>query len=229
MSYIKNLVCNQGDFELNIPSMEWPDEGVSVLTGPSGSGKSTLALALCGLKEVKKGFQWTFKNQDMVLLPPSKRNISLLFQSLELFPHISVEQNIFFPAQARKMPKEEIQNRFLILQEYLQLSAFLKKPVHLLSGGEKQRVALARALIVKSQFLILDEPFSSLDAKLKESSIILLKKILKQDECSTLLISHNAEEIKSLAHWIFYIHNGRLTLVSKGLPSEKQNGKNKDL
>ena len=210
MPYVKNLICNQGDFKLDIPSMEWPDEGISALTGPSGSGKSTLALALCGLKKVEKGFQWLFKEQDMALLPPPERNISLLFQSLELFPHMNAEKNILFPAQARKISKEQTQERFLVLQEYLQLSSFLKKPVHLLSGGEKQRVALARALIVKPRFLILDEPFSSLDEVIKKNAIQLLKKILEWEKCPTLLISHDKEEIESLARKVFYIQNGQL-------------------
>ena len=190
--------------------MEWPDEGISVLTGPSGSGKSTFALALCGLKKVEKGFQWIFKDQDIALSPPPERNISLMFQSLELFPHMNAEQNILFPAQARKIGKKETKERMLVLQEYLQLFSFLKKPVYMLSGGEKQRVALARALVVKPRFLILDEPFSSLDAKLKESSLTLLKKILEWEKCPTLLISHDWENIKPLAKKVFYLRKGQL-------------------
>ncbi len=212
MSYIKNLICRQGDFELNVPFLHWPDEGVSALAGPSGSGKSTLALALCGLNPVEKGFQWIFKNKDLALLSPPERKISFLFQSLELFPHLSAEQNILFPAHARKINKEKTREKLYMLEEYLQLSRFLKKSVHFLSGGEKQRVALARALMVKSDFLILDEPFSSLDAKLKQASFTLLKEILKQDKTPTLLISHSVEEIKSLSQQVFYIQAGRLTL-----------------
>ena len=210
MSYIKNLICHQGDFTLDIPSMEWPDEGISALSGPSGSGKSTLALALCGLKPVEESFKWIFKDKDIALLSPPRRNISLLFQSLELFPHMSTEQNILFPAQVRKMTKERISERLSVLQEHLQFSSFFKKPIHLLSGGEKQRVALARALIVKPDFLILDEPFSSLDAPLKENAIRLLKEVLEQEPCPTLLISHSAEEIKSLAQHVFHIRDGQL-------------------
>ena len=150
--------------------MEWPEKKISALVGPSGSGKSSFALALCGLKPVEKGFEWIFKDHNLALLPPPKRKISLLFQTLELFPHLSVEQNILFPAKAQKISYKETQERFLMLQEYLQLSAFLKKPVYKLSGGEKQRVALARTLIVKPDFLILDEPFSSLDVELKKNS-----------------------------------------------------------
>ena len=138
MSCIKNLVCRQGDFELNIPSIEWPDEGVSALVGTSGSGKSTFALALCGLKRVEKGFKWIFKGRDLALLSPPERKISLVFQSLELFSHITAEQNILFPAEARKIPKKEIQKRLILLQEYLSLSPFLKKSVNLLSGGRNR-------------------------------------------------------------------------------------------
>ena len=210
MSYIKNLICRQGDFTLDIPFMEWPDEGISALSGPSGSGKSTLALALCGLKPVEQGFQWMFKDKNMAFLSPPERNISLLFQSLELFPHMSAEQNILFPAQARKISKEQINEKMSVLREQLQLSSFLKKSIHLLSGGERQRVALARALMVKPDFLILDEPFSSLEASLKENAIHLLKKVLEQEKCPTFLISHSAEEIKSLAQHVFYIRGGKL-------------------
>lgn len=190
--------------------MEWPEEKISALVGPSGSGKSSFALALCGLKPVEKGFEWIFKDHNLALLPPPKRKISLLFQTLELFPHLSVEKNILFPAKAQKISYKETQERFLMLQEYLQLSAFLKKPVYKLSGGEKQRVALARSLIVTPDFLILDEPFSSLDVELKKDSIALLKKILEKEKCSTLFISHDNQEVESLAEFVFFIKDGQL-------------------
>ena len=192
--------------------MKWPEGVVSALVGPSGSGKSSFALALCGLKPVEKGFEWIFKDRNLALLPPPKRKISLLFQTLELFPYLSAEKNILFPAQAQKMAYKKIQEKFLMLKEYLQLSSFLKNPVHTLSGGEKQRVALARALIIKPDFLILDEPFSSLDANLKKDSISLVKKILEKEKCSTLFISHDIKEIESLAQKVFYLQNGQLQL-----------------
>ena len=217
MSYIKNLICRQGNFTLDVPSMEWPEGRISALVGPSGSGKSSFALALCGLKPVEKGFEWIFKGQNLALLSPPERKISLLFQTLELFPHLSVEKNILFPAQAQKISYKKTQERFLMLKEYLQLSSFLKNPVYALSGGEKQRVALARALVVKSDFLILDEPFSSLDATLKQSSISLVKRILEKEKCSTLFISHDNREIESLAEAIFFIKEGRL------IPHENKN------
>ncbi len=210
MSLIKNLVCRKGDFELNIPVWEWPDKQISALTGPSGGGKSTLAFSLCGFNFLEKNFKWIFKGRNLALLPPPKRNICLLFQSLELFSNMSAEQNIFFPAQAKKISKEERDKRFSLLREYLQLSDFLKKPVRVLSGGEKQRTALARALMVKSDFLILDEPFSCLDGDLKKKAVALLKKLFDQDKNSVLLISHSAKEIKILAKSTFYLKAGKL-------------------
>ena len=210
MSFIKNLICRQGDFELNIPLMEWPDKKVIALSGPSGSGKSTLALVLCGLKPVKKGFEWIFKDRNLALLSPPARNISLLFQSLELFPNMNAKKNILFPAEARKMSKEAMEKRFFLLTDRLQISSVLKCPVQVLSGGERQRVALARALMVKPDFLILDEPFSSLDDSLKKEAGFLVQEILEAEKLPTLLISHSKEEIKALAHQVFFIRNGRL-------------------
>ena len=213
LSYIKNLICRQGDFELNIPYLKWPEEGVQALVGASGSGKTTLALALCGLKPVEKNFKWILKGRNLAQLPPPKRNISLMFQSLELFPHITAQKNILFPAEAQKMSRKEIDSRFSMLEEHLKLGSFLKKPIHQLSGGEKQRVALARALIVKSDLLILDEPFSSLDSKIKEDSITVIKRILNLEKPLTLLISHNEEEIKRFTNSRFLMEAGRVKPV----------------
>ncbi len=210
MSEVKNLICEQGDFTLQIPHLEIPDEGMSLLSGPSGSGKSSLALSLCGLKNLKPGFQWIFQNQDLALFPPSKREISFLFQTLELFPHMSGEKNILFPAHAKHLPSEWINERFSLLKDHLMLSPFLKKPIHLLSGGEKQRVALARAFMAKPRIFILDEPFSHLDEELKKISLGLIEKILRSQKCPALIISHDIKIVKSLASKNFFIRNGQL-------------------
>ena len=214
MSHIKNLICRQGNFELNIPSLDWPDQEISALAGPSGSGKSTLALSLCGFKPVAKGFKWIYKGQNLASLPPPQRNISLLFQGLALFPHMSAKQNILFPVHARGLNQSTLKGRLSLLITALELSGFLKKQVSFLSGGEKQRVALARALMVRGDFLILDEPFSSLNSALKKNAIALLKKIQMQDKNAVFLISHNEEEIKYLAQRVFRLQKGRLTSSS---------------
>ena len=190
--------------------MELKDEGINILTGPSGSGKSTLALALCGLINIKPSFQWLFKEKNLALLPPPERNISMMFQSLELFPHLTAKKNILFPAQARKQSVLKTKERFQLLIEELELISFLKKSVLNLSGGEKQRVALARALIVTSDFLILDEPFSSLDSTLKNRALKLICTIVKQEKQTCLLITHEDPEVMKIANKVFYLHQGQL-------------------
>ena len=211
MSEIKNCIYRQGTFELNISDMHLPDEGLSILTGPSGSGKTTFALVLCGLKKPESQFQWIFKNQNLALFSPPDREISLLFQTLELFPNMSAKENILFPAQARKQSVTKTQDRFSMLQKDLNLFSFIDNPVYLLSGGEKQRVALARALIVKPRLLILDEPFTGLDDHLKQSVIQLFEKILSKDRFPILLITHDWKNLKSLAKKIFFLKEGQLT------------------
>ena len=210
MSYIKNLVFQREHFKLDIPFMEWPDKTLSVLTGPSGSGKSSLAWALCGLHKVEKSFEWIFEEKLLHKLKAPQRGISFLFQSLELFPHMSGKENIFFPALAKKMPVKDILSRLSFLDSYLNIDSFLEKPVHKLSGGEQQRIALARSLIIPSSFLILDEPFSSLDKNRIKKVCQLLKKILDQDQNSILVISHQITELQNIADQFFYMKNGKL-------------------
>ncbi len=226
-------------FELNISEMDLPDEGVSILSGPSGSGKSTFALALCGLQPTQPGFEWWFKGKNLANLSPPDRRISLLFQTLELFPHLTARQNILFPVEIylkNQLPKHLlsraidmfryalccpsltplIEDRFNLLKTSLRLDSFLDRPVSVLSGGEKQRTALARALIIKSQFVILDEPFAFLDASLKMSVVLLLEKIVEIDKLPILLITHHMKQVKTLASRIFYLQNGRLQDEMRG-------------
>lgn len=227
----KQLLASPIEFELNIPKLHLPDIGISALTGPSGSGKSTFSLILSGLQEADTGFEWWHQGKNLATLPPPQRGISLLFQTLELFSHLSPRQNIFFPVEiflrkrsyhflSLKGIKQMFQltpafppwaiQRFNLLMKYLKLDAVLDQPSSQLSGGEKQRTALARALIVPSRFLILDEPFAFLDTELKESVILLLKKIVEIDKVPILLITHQLDLVKNLAQKIFYLKNGSL-------------------
>lgn len=231
----KEDICtiDSNKFELNISNMNLPDEGISILSGPSGSGKSTFAFALCGLQSTQPGFEWWFKGENLAKISSSDRRISILFQTLELFPHLTARQNILFPAEIylkRQSPKyflshvvyifrcalyglsltPFVMDRFNLLNKYLKLETFLDKPVGVLSGGEKQRTALARALIIKPRFLILDEPFAFLDAALKRSAILLLEKIVEMDKLPILLITHHVDQVTRIARKIFYLQNGRL-------------------
>ena len=211
MSEIKNLKVRQGDFELSIPHLSVPDEGLSVFTGPSGAGKTTLMEAICGLRPVTgKNFQWLFKGEDLSLLPPPKRNLSLLFQTLELFSGLGAGENILFPARAKKIPAPIRKARFLKLQNSLKLAGFISSPLHQLSGGQKQRVALARALMVPSRLILLDEPFNALDKQLKAAAIDLIKHIMHQDSCPVWIITHQPEDLSPLTKKVFALKNGKL-------------------
>ncbi len=236
MSVIKNCVCQfkapvfrswfklpspaYSSFQLVISHMALVDKGFNILTGPSGAGKSTFALALCGLHPVQKGFEWWFKGEDLAKLSPPRRNISLLFQTLELFSHLTALQNILFPIKAQQKKwfcadlSSHHQERLDLLINDLQLESFLHKKVAILSGGQKQRVALARALIVAPRFLILDEPFSFLDLALKKATIYLLNKIVVQDSLPVLLITHDVSATSHLGK-VFYLQEGMLDNNSK--------------
>lgn len=209
MSYLKNLIRDYGDFQLDIKEMEIPDQGITVLWGASGSGKTTVLRILLGLEDCP-GFQWQFKDQDLAKLKPPERRLGVVFQSLELFPHMSASENILFAAEARKIPMPEAKKHLAELAQRLQIHSVLEQKVTTLSGGEKQRVALARALIGKPIFLLLDEPFSSLDEDLRAEARNLVREIIRRYEIPTLLITHDRRDLEVLANQVIKIHKGHL-------------------
>lgn len=211
MSLVKRLereYRNDGDFKLAIKDWEIPDEGISLLYGPSGSGKSSVFRVLMGLDE-KANLEWAFKGIQLHQLPPPERHLGVVFQSLDLFPHMTALQNIKFIAEARRLPRLQYEENLGPLVEVLKMQNFLNRPAHLLSGGEKQRVALARALISKPRLLMLDEPFSALDANIRNEIRNLIRKILQDWKLPCLLISHDESDLK-FADYLFQIENGRL-------------------
>lgn len=198
MSLVKNLYRNYGDFELAIPEWEIADQGITVLSGPSGSGKTSILRLLIGL-DACPGLTWEFKGEDLAQLPVPQRRLGVVFQTLELFPHMTARENIVFAARARRIESGE-QNQILgRLSEQLGLHSFLDRSVRVLSGGERQRVALARALIGRPRFLFLDEPFSSLDEDIKEEARKLLRLVVTERSLPTLLVTHDPRDIKALA------------------------------
>ena len=209
MSLVEGLVRKYSDFELNIPRLEIPDQGITALSGPSGAGKTTVFRILIGL-EPCPGLRWTFQGLDLAALPVPERRLGVVFQTLELFPHMSAEENILFAAQARKLPAAEAQARLATLTAELHLGGFLKRPARLLSGGEAQRVALARAVIAKPRFLFLDEPFSSLDEDLKSDARRSVLAVVKILQIPTLLITHDPEDLRQLAQKVVKIAGGRI-------------------
>lgn len=209
MSQVKNIKHKIGDFEIEVNQWEISDVGITALWGPSGSGKTSLFRILIGL-EPCKGYHWYFGKTDLAQVPVPEKRLGVVFQSLELFPHLSGEGNILFAARARKIPEEKAHFELNRLTTLLHLEDCLKRRAEVLSGGEKQRVALARALIGQPRFLFLDEPFSALDDDLRSEARKLVQSTISELKIPTLLITHDRDDIKELAQEVVHIRKGRL-------------------
>lgn len=187
------------------------------LLGPSGCGKTTLLNIIGGFLKPDNGKIY-LENRDITDIPPEKRDISTVFQSYALFPHMNVLENIKYGLKYKKLTKEE-QNELAL--EYLKivgLDGYEKKSIQELSGGQQQRVALARALVLYPKILLLDEPFSNLDAKLKISMREELKELQKNLKISMIFVTHDQEEALSISDKVVVMNNGRIEQI--GTPEE---------
>jgi ABC-type sulfate/molybdate transport systems ATPase subunit len=209
MSLVENMICKFDDFALEIPRWELLDQGVTALNGPSGSGKTTVLRVLAGLIPCVD-FSWTFHGIDLAKLTLADRRIGIVFQTLELFPHLTARENIFFAARARKIPAPQAGEDFRRLVGDLRLEECESRNVRQLSGGERQRVALARALIGQPRVLLLDEPFSSLDIQLRDEARELVSSVIEKRRIPTILITHDARDLEVLADRVDEIRNGQL-------------------
>lgn len=212
MSLVKNLKHDYGDFKLDIPEWTILDEGITALWGPSGSGKTSVFRHLIGL-ETNPGMSWIFKNEDLAKLSIPNRRLGVVFQTLDLFPHLSAQENILFAADARKVPRARAEENLDKWTELLKMQKFLNRKAAVLSSGEKQRVALARALMGEPRVLMLDEPFSALDEVMREEARGLLKDLINEEKIPTLMITHDPRDLEALASQISRIHNGRIFQV----------------
>lgn len=208
MSLVKNLRADYGDFHIDIPSWEILDNGVTALWGPSGAGKTSVFRLLLGLDRAQPGFTWDFRGTDLAGMSTPERRLGVVFQSLELFPHMTARQNILFAAEARGLG--DVSAHLNALVDRLSLSGFLERRASVLSGGERQRVALARALIGKPRLLFLDEPFSALDADLRAGARALVKSAIEAEGLPTVLITHDRTDLDVLATKVSEIRNGRI-------------------
>lgn len=209
MSLVENLFKNYGDFKIDIPSWEILDEGVTVLWGPSGSGKTSVFRHLIGL-ESAPNFKWNFQDQDLTKVAVPQRRLGVVFQTLDLFPHMTAEENILFAAKARGIPPKQAYEKLEELTQVLQMKSFLNRPVKVLSGGEKQRVAIARALSGTPRLLLLDEPFSALDQELRQESRALIKYVIEKENIPTLLVTHDPLDVEMLANKVSTIKLGKI-------------------
>jgi len=210
MSLVENLFKNYGDFKIDISSWEILDQGVTVLWGASGSGKTSLFRLLIGLEEAAAGFKWTFKGHDLAKLKVPQRRLGVVFQGLDLFPHLTAEENIMFAAKAREIPSEQAYDNLRELSDVLQMKTFLNRPVSVLSGGEKQRVAIARALSGDPRILLLDEPFAALDQDLRHESRALIKRVIEKKQIPTVLVTHDPLDVDFMANKVSTLKNGQI-------------------
>ena len=209
MSLVENLYKKYNSFVIDIPHWKILDEGVTALWGPSGSGKSSVFRLLLGLDRCIN-LTWSYQSINLAALRTPDRQLGVVFQSLELFPHLTARENIFFAAKARNIGTEKFISRLDEFSELLGMQSFLDKSTDVLSGGEKQRVAIVRAVIGNPRILLLDEPFSSLDESLKQDARKMIKKVISKKKIPTVLITHDQRDVDELADKVTEIKDGRL-------------------
>ena len=184
------------------------EEGkLSALPGPSDCGKSTLLYVLSGITQVTSG-KIFFDDVDVTDLEPEKRGIGLVFQNYALYPHLTVKQNISFPLQIQKMAKDEIDKRVNEMANLVHISELLNRKPSQLSGGQQQRVAIARAMVKQPRLLLLDEPLSNLDARLRLEMREEIRRIQQETKVTTIFVTHDQEEAMSISDQIILMKNG---------------------
>ncbi|KIY39245.1 MULTISPECIES: ABC transporter ATP-binding protein [unclassified Pseudomonas] len=179
------------------------------LLGPSGCGKSTLLRCIAGLTPVDHG-QILLDGHDIVPLSPQKRGIGMVFQSYALFPNMTVEQNVAFGLRMQKVKADESQARVREALELVELGNFAGRYPHQLSGGQCQRVALARSLVTRPRLLLLDEPLSALDARIRKHLREQIRAIQRELGLTTIFVTHDQEEALTLSDRIFLMNQGRI-------------------
>jgi len=187
------------------------------LLGPSGCGKTTTLRIIAGFEKPDKGEVYigeTLVNE----LPPEKRNVGMVFQNYALFPNMTVFDNIAFPLKMKRLPKDEIRRRVKELLELVRLEGFEERYPRQLSGGQQQRVALARALARDPEILLLDEPLSNLDAKLRVALRYEIRRIQKEVGITAIYVTHDQEEALSISDRVAIMNNGKIEQI--GTPEE---------
>jgi putative spermidine/putrescine transport system ATP-binding protein len=216
---IIGLAKRYGDFHaVRDVSLSIKDGEFLVLLGPSGCGKTTTLRMVAGFIEPTAGHV-TIGGTDVTVLPPWKRNAGMVFQNYALFPHLTVNENVAFGLQMRKLPKADIAKRVEETLALVRLSGYGGRLPRQLSGGQQQRVALARALAIHPDVLLLDEPLSNLDAKLRQEVRVEIRELQRKMGLTTVMVTHDQEEALTMAD--------RLVVMSEG--SVRQVGSQRDL
>ena len=212
---IEHLTKQYGDFKaVDDLNLEIQDGELVGLLGPSGCGKSTALFMLSGLTEPSGG-RILFGDNDVTTIPPEDREIGLVFQNYALYPHMTVLENIMFPLINRKVPKAEARDRAEKMAEVVHLEGLLHRKPKALSGGQQQRVAIARALVKRPKVLLLDEPLSNLDAKLRVETREEIRRIQQEVKITTIFVTHDQEEAMSISDRIAVMDKGVLQQYEK--------------
>lgn len=206
------------DFNLKIAHGEF----VSFL-GPSGCGKTTTLRMIAGLEENTHGkiffdSEVVSEPDKKLFIPPEKRNVGMVFQSYAVWPHMNVFDNVAYPLKLKKMAKDQIKNEVLKILEVVELNGLEHRKAHELSGGQQQRVALARGLVMKPRILLLDEPLSNLDAKLREKMRKDIRKIQQEFQLTMVYVTHDQKEAFQMSDRVVVMNKGRIEQI--GTPDE---------
>jgi ABC-type Fe3+/spermidine/putrescine transport system ATPase subunit len=204
-------------------SLEIREGEIFTLLGPSGCGKTTTLRSIAGLEspddgEISIGGRTVFSGRNGIFVPSHKRNVGMVFQSYAIWPHMTVFENVGYPLKVRHTPANEIRERALRTLELVGLAGLENRQAPQLSGGQQQRVALARALVHEPSLLLLDEPFSNLDAKLREQMRFQLKLLLKTIKITVVFVTHDQVEALSLSDRTAVMHAGHIEQL--GSPRE---------
>ena len=214
----RNRKIREDVVAVNDFSFEIPDGKLIGLLGPSGCGKSTTLNLLCGLQKPTSG-RIFFGEDDVTNLPAEKRGVGLVFQNYALYPHLTVKQNITFPLEnlrgKEKLTKEQMEAKAFEAAKLVQIEELMDRKPSELSGGQQQRVAIARALVKMPRVLLLDEPLSNLDARLRLQTREEIRRIQKETGITTVFVTHDQEEAMSISDMIVVMKDGVVQQIGK--------------
>lgn len=215
---IQNAVKRYGDFiALDGVSLDIREGEFFTLLGPSGCGKTTLLRMIAGFNSIEGG-DFYFGDKRINDMPAHKRDIGMVFQNYAIFPHLSVEENVAYGLKARSVSRAEIKKRVTDALELVQISHLASRKPSELSGGQQQRVALARAFVIEPSVLLMDEPLSNLDAKLRVQMRTVIKKLQRRLGITTIYVTHDQEEALAISDRIAVMKEGKIMQI--GTPSE---------
>ena len=209
MWIIKNLSYKIDQFQISIPYLESGSHQITAIMGPSGAGKTTLFKLLVG-QLMSQSWSWQVNGKELSNLPVADRKLGLVLQDFDLFPHLTVKENIDIILKSRRCDNPETRRQLDDYKKILRLESRWELKAQNLSGGERQRVSLLRALVSQSALILLDEPFSALDQDLKADARSLVKQALLASKQPVILITHDKEDCEALGARIVRMHEGTL-------------------